>query len=493
MKRLYQTLLLSIVIPLHAYAQMADTTKSYTLDDCIKYALDNTVQMKNMRVDEQIAEAKVKETVGIGLPQISGQVQLMHNQKLQRFFALYSTAQGFGGVDADGNPIVNLPGVEPSDVVALNSPFQLKSMGTATLSATQILFNGSYLVGLKASATYKELAYRNTEQSKITLIQQVMKAYYAVLINTERITLFDNNIARVDSLLRNTSALNKNGFAEEIDVDRTRVTLNNLKTERIKFVNLQELSLQLLKFQMNYPLDQELNVGGDLKSIRVDENVLNEYESGWDYKNRIEYKVLQTQRDLQRLDLKNKNAASMPSLVAFGNYGYSTQSPNIGGLFKTETNISDNGMIGPDKWYSYGAFGITLDVPIFNGMQRHYQRQQSKLALMKIENSFTQLRHSIDLSIQQNATSYKNSLESLKAQQENMVLAEKVARVTKIKYEQGVGSNIEVTDAESSLREAQVNYYNALFDAIVSKIDLDQAYSRIDPTQYTSTTTSTTK
>ncbi len=272
MKRLYQTLLLSIVIPLHTYAQTADTTRRYTLDDCIKYALENTIAIKNMRVDEQIAEAKVKETVGIGLPQISGQVQLMHNQKLQRFFALYSTAQSFGGYDDNGKPIIDLPGVDPNDVVALNSPFQLKSSGTAALNVSQILFNGSYLVGLKASSTYKELAYRNTEASKIDVIQSVMKAYYAVLINNERILLFDDNIARVDSLLRNTTAMNANGFAEAIDVDRTKVTRNNLITERIKFINLQEISLQLLKFQMNYPLDQPLNIEGDLKSLRVDEN-----------------------------------------------------------------------------------------------------------------------------------------------------------------------------------------------------------------------------
>lgn len=484
MKRLYQTLLLSIVIPLQTYAQTADTTRRYTLDDCIKYALENTVAIKNMRVDEQIAEAKVKETVGIGLPQISGQVQLMHNQKLQRFFGTVETLGGFGY----GDMVAGLPS---NNVVAANSPFQLKSNGTAAITANQILFNGSYLVGLKASSTYKELAYRNTEASKIDVIQSVMKAYYAVLINNERILLFDDNIARVDSLLRNTSAMNANGFAEAIDVDRTKVTRNNLVTERIKFINLQEISLQLLKFQMNYPLDQPLNIEGDLKSLRVDETVINEYQDGWDYKNRIEYRVLETQRDLQRLDIKNKYAASMPTLSAFGTYGYATQSPNIGGLFKTETNLKDNGVLGPDKWYSYGNFGVTLNVPIFTGLQHHHQQQQSKLALIKIENNFTQLRRSIDLSIQQNSVTYKNSLETLKAQQENITLAQNVARVTKIKYEQGVGSNIEVTDAENSLRQAQVNYYNALFDAIVALVDLQKTYSRIDPAQYTTTTTTT--
>ncbi len=289
------------------------------------------------------------------------------------------------------------------------------------------------------------------------------------MVNNERIGLFDNNISRVDSLLTTTTALNKNGFAEAIDVDRIRVTLNNLKSERLKFLNLQSLSVGLLKFQMNYPMDKEIAVTGNLQDMTVNENLFNEYQEGWDYKNRIEYKVLDTQRKLQELDVKNKNSASHPSLTGFWNMGYSTQSPSIGGIFKTNTPISDNGMVGPDKWYSYSLYGVTLNIPLFSGLQRTYQTQQAKLNLLKIENSFISLRQNIDMSIQQNTTVYKNSIETLKSQQENMQLADRVSKITKIKYEQGVGSNIEVIDAESSLREAQVNYYNALFDALTPR------------------------
>lgn len=484
MKRILQTLLLSIVLPLGTYAQATVTPSSFTLDDCIKYALENTIEVKNARVDEQIAQAKVRETTGIGLPQIDGSVSLQHNQKLPRFFANYSTAQGFAGQDENGNPNLDLPGVDGADVVASQNFFQLPSNGSAGLTINQLLFNTSYLIGLKAADTYKDLATKASQQTQIQVIENVTKAYYSVLINNERTALFDNNIARVDSLLRTTRALNQNGFAEAIDVDRIQVTLNNLKSERLKFINLHNLSLGLLKFQMNYPMDKELSVAGSLTTLTVNENLFNEYQEGWDYRNRIEYQVLDTQRKLQELDIKNKHAASLPNLVGFVNLGYSTQSPNVSGLFKTNTNIDDNGVIGPDKWYSYSAFGVSLNIPIFSGLQRTYQVQQSKLSLLKIENSFTSLRQSIDLSIQQNTTVYKNSLETFRSQRENMELADRVARITKIKYEQGVGSNIEVTDAESSLRESQVNFYNALFDAILAKIDLDKAYGKIDPTLY---------
>ncbi|MGC3948629.1 MAG: TolC family protein [Chryseolinea sp.] len=484
MKRLSLFLFAIVMTIGAAIAQQApapQTPTSFTLDDCIRYAMENTIAVKNAHVDEQIAKAKVKETTGIGLPQIDGSVGVTHNNKLPRFFATYATAKGF-------NPNIDL-GLPDDAVVASPNFFQLPSSGNAGLTVNQLLFSTTYLVGLKAADTYKQLAVRAAEQTEISVIENVTKAYYAVLINNERIGLFDNNIARVDSLLRTTSAMNANGFSEAIDVDRIRVTLNNLKSERLIFLNQQSLSIGLLKFQMNYPIEKEIIIKGSLSDLKVDENLFTEYQTGWDYKNRIEYKMLETQRQLRELDVKNYLSRSHPSLVGFWNGGYSTQSPTVGGVFKTNTAISDNGLVGPDKWYPYSTFGVSLNVPIFSGLQRTYQTQQARLELLKVENQFVSLRESIDLSIQQNTLMYKNALETFRSQRENMELADRVAKITKIKYEQGVGSNIEVVDAENSLRQAQVNYYNALFDAIVSKTDLDIAYAKVDPTKYQSQTT----
>lgn len=460
------------------------TPSSFTLDECIQYSMEHTVDARNARIDERIAESKVKETIGIGLPQIDGNVNVTHNSQLPRFFATYQTAQGFSGNDTNGNPNLDIPGLASTDIVASQNFFQLKNSGDAGLKVNQLIFNGSYLVGLKASSTYKELAYKNTEQTEIQIIENVTKAYYAVLVSNERIDLFDNNISRVDSLLKNTRAMNENGFAEAIDVDRTQVTLNNLKSERLKFINLQTLSLGLLKFQMNYPMEMPLDVKGSLDDLKVNENLFNEYQEGWDYKNRVEFKILDAQKRLQELEVKNKFSTSVPNLNAFANLGYSTQSGSFGGLFSTESSFTPIGGVDTDKWYSYSSVGLSLNVPIFSGLQRSNQVQQAKLELLKIQNSAISLQQSIALSIDQNTVQYKNALETLSSQQENMELASRVARVTKIKYEQGVGSNIEVVDAESSLRESQVNYYDALYEAIVSKIDLDKAYAKIDPTKY---------
>lgn len=472
MKSLVPLLLLGLAVTVEAQQQNPEPAR-FTLEECIQYALDNAVSIKNAAIDEEIADARVKETRGIGLPQIDGTVSLQHNHKLSPFFARAEVAEQLGGVD--------LNGLDPADVIAAPNFFQLPSNGNASISVNQILFNGSYLVGLRAANAYRELSKRSARQTKEEVIEQVSKAYYTVLINQDRLTLLDNNISRVDSLLKTTEAMYKNGFAESIDVDRVRVTLNNLVTERDKFNNLQELSLQLLKFQMNYPMARPLAVEGDIASLQVDETVLQEYALNWDYTARSDYQLLEANRDLQQLDVRNKIAAGLPSLVAFATAGYSTQSPNIGGLFVTNTNLEESDLIGPDKWYDYSFFGVSLNVPIFSGLQRSYRVQQAKLNLMKIENSFSSLKQAIDLEVKQAATSYLNAIKTLESQRENSELAERVARVTKIKFEQGVGSNLEVIDAESALKEAQTNYYNALYDALLAKIDLDKAYGKLAP------------
>lgn len=473
MKPVKYLLLIMLIVPLSMRAQSEQNSQGFTLEQCIQYALDNSINIKNAVVDERIANARVKETRGIGLPQIDGSVSVQHNKTLPRFFATAAVAESFSGVD--------MGGLEPDDVVAAPNFFQLPSSGNAALSVNQILFNGSYLIGLKAASAYRELSIRSTRQTKEQAVQQVTKAFYGVLINKDRMNLFDNNIARVDSLLKTTKALNENGFAEGIDVDRIQVTLNNLLAERDKFYNLQELAIQLLKFQMNYPMNESLDVAGDIASLQIDENLLKNYELDWDYTERTDYALLEANRNLQSLDVRNKFSTALPSLTAFANLGYSTQSPNIGGLFKTNTHVEDNGMVGPDKWYPFSTFGVSLSVPIFSGLQRSYRLQQARLNLMKIENSFSALKSAIDLEVKQAAISYLNAIKSLKSQRANTALAENIARITKIKYEEGVGSNLEVVEAEASLKESQVNYYNALYDALISKVDLDKAYGKLVP------------
>ncbi len=478
MKRFYRFLTFSLFWLPIAVAQAQEEPTSFTLEQAIDYALKNSISLQNATIDQQIASAKVKETIGLGLPQVSGSATVQHNEQLRRFFGRYSTTPG----SFSFFPVT--PGANDGDVLAAQNFFQLKSSGDVGLNINQLIFSGSYFVGLQASNTYKELSVKTANQTKEQVIEQVTKAYYNVLINEERAALFDNNIARIDSLLKSTRALNKNGFAEDIDVDRVQVAYNNIRSERDKFVNLKKLGLELLKFQMSYPVAQPITVTGKIEDVQVSVET-NQYLQNWDYKTRSDYQVLETNYKLQKLNIKNLYAGSLPTISAFANLGYFTQSNDIGGIFKTNTGISDNGQLGPDKWYGYSLFGVSMSMNIFTGFQRHFKVQQEKLTLQKVDNGFKTLQQAINLETKQASINFDNAIATLASQKENMELATKVAKVTKIKYEQGVGSNLEVVDAENSLRTAQTNYYNALFDAIVAKVDIDKAFGKILTNQNT--------
>src|SRR5690606_38641061 len=184
----------------------SETGQTFSLEQSIAFALENNILMKNAELDERIADGRVKETRGIGLPQIDASVALRHNQKLQRFFASKQTSFAFSGLPEEQYDTY-LPGLADDDVVAAPNFFRLKSSGDAGVTINQLIFNSSYLVGLQAANAYRDLAIKTTDQTREELVQQVAKAYYTCVINKDRITLFNTNIARVDSLLRTTTAL----------------------------------------------------------------------------------------------------------------------------------------------------------------------------------------------------------------------------------------------------------------------------------------------
>ncbi|MBX2957289.1 MAG: TolC family protein [Cyclobacteriaceae bacterium] len=464
----YSITILLLSISLAAYTQ--GNTQVFTLEKCVEYALQNSIAVQNAVLDEKIATARIKETVGIGLPQVDGTVSLDHNEQLRRFFSIYDPNSIFLGGQI-------IPGANVGDVIAAQNFFQLKSSADAGVRVNQLIFNGSYLVGLQAANAYKDLAIKSSLQTREDVVATVTKAYYAVLVNRERIKSFDTNIARVDSLLKETRLMYENGFVEAIDVDRIQVSLTNLTTERINFVRLQEIIVERLKFLINYPMSQPLEISGQLSEADLAFD-LEGYLANWNYKDRPDYQVLEANKKLQSLNVRNNVALGMPVLSAYANLGYATQSPNIGGLFNTNSGFRDNGIVGPDKWYSYSSYGLSLRVPVFSGLQRSYKVQQEKLALQKIENGERQLKSNIDFEIKQALNNYSSNVETLKAQQQNSALAARVASVTKIKYTEGVGSNFEVVEAETTLRESQVNYYNALFDALIAKVDLEKAFGK---------------
>ncbi|MEO5571239.1 MAG: TolC family protein [Bacteroidia bacterium] len=411
---------------------------SFSVEQAIEYGIQNKQTVLNAAVDQEIAQKKVNELKGIGLPQINGFVDA------KKFFDIPTQvvpASAFGGPEG------------------LTQAFQfgLAYNASAGVDASQLLFDGTYIVGLQASKTYVELSEKTYQQSKIETAEMVSKAYYNVLVSTERMEFLDANIARIKKLMDDTKAFYDNGFVEKIDVDRVQVTYNNLTNETERAKKNIELSKLLLKFQMGMDLKTDLTLTDNLKNIKFEEAM--PADEPVDYTKRIEYSILQTNQHLQELDLKKNRFQYLPSLYAYADlstYAY---------RYDFDFFDSDKG------WYPTSFFGAKMSIPVFDGMQRRSRIAQAKLELKKTESNFKLLEQSISLETESSKIKLQNNIASLITQGKNRDLAEEVSRVSKIKYDQGVGSNLEVVTAETDYKEAVNNYYLAMYEAIVAKID----------------------
>ncbi|CCH56627.1 outer membrane efflux protein [Fibrisoma limi BUZ 3] len=429
----------------------AGNGKRFTLQEAIDFAIETNVNVRNGKLDAVSAEARIREIKASALPQIAGSASLTDNLIIQRAFL----------------PAVFFDQNAPPDAPAIPVQFGVNYSGNATINLNQVIYSASLNVGLRAAATYRELAQRNLQATKVTVAEQVAKAYYSVLVALERAKLLDYNINRIDTLLIETRALNNQGFVEKLDVQRLEVQANNLKAERQNVQNLIELSYALLKFQMGLGVNDEITLAEQLQDRAVDDlRPLISPDPTFQYSSRIEYSTLETQIKLAEQDIEVTQKGYFPTLAAFANYGYNTGRNKIDQLVTT-------------PWFNFSTLGISLQVPIFDGFLKKNQIAQKRITLQKAQNSGELLRNSIDLQIRQASITLRNGLQTLQTQQRNRDLAEEIVRVTRIKYKEGVGSSIEVLNAEASLREAQTNYFASLYDFLIAKVDQDKSLGRL--------------
>lgn len=440
----WTTLLLLFLLPAGVcFAQQKkDSIYHFSVKQSIDYALAHQGNVINARYEVDKASAKVKETVGIGLPQISGTVNI------QDFLQIPTTLipdQFFGGPAGQFTPV----------------KFGTQFNTTGELDASQLIFDGTYIVGLEASKTYKQLSQKSLVQTSIQTISAVTKAYYTVLVNHWKLQMVNADVQRLKALMDQSQVMYEKGFAEKIDWERIKVSYNNLKTQEKTIGKLINLSYDLLKFQMGMPFNDSLSLSDSLKTIPLSPEV--EKDTAFRPENRIEYSLAQTNLMASELMLRRDHYAYMPSLAAYA----SLSRQALGNQFEIFS--------ASQVWYPTSLIGLKLSVPIFDGLQKAYRSQEDKIGVLEGMNTLNTLRQSIYLDIANSTTNLENAISDLRNQQENMDLAQNVESVTKIKYQAGTGSNIEVIDAETSLTEAETNYYNALFNALVARVDYEQA------------------
>jgi outer membrane protein len=442
----------------------AQNTQPLSLQQCIDYAIVHHPSIKNLKFEEELQDLKNKEITGLTRPQVSATAGITAMVIVPKS---RSDASAFGGAFGslpfliDSPKAAELAKLPPARYSTLK--FGLPFNASTTVTATQILYDPSIVVALEARQGIMDLMRINTQIGTEGIRYNVAKAYYNTLTAERRTKSLEDNIKLVNDFYILTDKLYKEGFAEKIDAERLLVQKNNLDVEKNKIQNLIQISYQLLKFQMGMPLDQQVLLTDTINIQEIDQAALTEEV---DFRNRTEMQQLSLATKMQQLDLIRHEKSYLPSVIAFGNAGLASSTKSIGDLF------------------TYGYFpssmvGVNASIPIYDGHQRKMRVQQAKVKLAQLENTKTTAQNGIALETANAKTQLRNNIISYQNQTKNIALAQKILNTVQKKYKEGLGSAIEVIQAQTALKDAQTNYDAALFELTSSYIDLQKALGKL--------------
>tara|TARA_B110000240_G_scaffold67457_1_gene76865 strand:- start:331 stop:1647 length:1317 start_codon:yes stop_codon:yes gene_type:complete len=412
---------------------------SLSLDQALDMALQKNTTMLNAALDIDYAETQVNEIKAQGLPQVNGSADFSHTFKI---------------------PTQIIPGDfvgQPGTTIAtqFGVPFNVN----VGVGASQLLFDGTFFLGLKAASEFVNISKLSASASEIDIKEGVTKAYYMALISQQNIGQLNTSLANIKKLQSETEQLYKAGFAEKLDVDRLTLSVSNLEININKLQNQAKLAKQLLLNTIGVDVNQELTLTSKIPG----EPTSDSYAAVFNPDNRIEIKLIDQQQELNQLNLKRYKMGYFPSL--YGNFSYGSSTFASDGKF---------GELG-DDWYGNGRYAVSLNVPIFDGLYKKAKADQAKIDIKKTENTKQQALLGMNLQVSQAKTNYLNALKTIELQKKSQDLAESIFNTTKIKFTEGIGSSFEMINAESELTQANTNYLNALYELNIARIDLNKA------------------
>jgi outer membrane protein len=437
----FRLLVLCTLISVSGRAQSA-----FTLQQAIDYALKNGYSVQNAATDIEIARKRVAEIRGIGIPQLSAE------GGYQNFLQVPVSV-----IEANAfNPLA-----PPGEFLRL--PFGVQHNLSIGYTASWLAFSGEYLVGLQASKAYVDVSKTSLRKSEIEVKESVTRAYNTVLILYENKRILNENIASLDNSINQTSAFFNEGFVEELDVDRLKLLRKNLSTTLATLEQQTLLAEKLLKFNMGFDVNTAITLSDSMKDLVAAAALGVDAEPKFDVRNNIDYLLLDKGLSMQKLELKRQKANYLPTLSTYYTWKENRITNDFDLLFDPLFRVPGGTILG-----------VNLNVPIFKGLSQRAKVQQAKLNIAKTEITQKQATQGLELQAAQSFTGYRAALDNYKNSQEAVTLAEKIRDRSRIKYKEGVGSSIELLQAENDLLSAQSAYINAVQQLLDARVTLDK-------------------
>ena len=431
-----------LVISLVLYSLFLKSQDSFTLNEAVEFGLINNSIAKNATNDVKIANAKKWETIATGLPQINSFIE--YNNNIKQPISLVP-AEFFGG--------------NPGEFSELS--FGTKQTIDGSVTLTQLLFDGSYSVGLSSIKLYMDIAYKAKIKTDLEVKKSIISAYSNALVSEERVKILEKNLNNVKSNLDEIEKIYQSGSTEIENVEQLKITYVSIKNSLDYSYKLNKTSLNLLKLIIGYDIDKEIILSNSLQDLTLKSILEKKSIENFEIDKNIDYLLALNNTKSQKTLLTLEKSKALPTLRAFIKGGYDGNNDSFR-FFKSD-----------QKWYGYSIAGVSMSVPIFSSLRKSAKTQQARIEFEKSKIDLSESKKRIIIELDNAESEYQYAVSSYNSNVENVKLAEKIERKNQIKFIEGLISGLDLRQAQIQLYSIQNQLIQSMLEVINKKTNLE--------------------
>ena len=453
----------TLVFSLTGYAQVTELTLS--LEQAINIALEKSYNIKAAKNTVSSAKETVWETTATGLPQIDATinyqnfikqpVSLLPAAAFDNTSSVVETVEDYFGIQANRDPAA------PEGFIPV--VFGTQQNINASVTLTQLLFDGSYLVGLQASRAYLKISEQANEKTELLTREAVINAYGTVLVTEKSVDILKGNLKILEKNLNDAKKIYENGFNEQEDVEQLEITYGTLKNQLSNMERMKEIAYQMLNLSLGTSIDTSLTLTDSLDSLAETHINLELISQPFNLSNHIDLKIAENDRESKRLLMQLEKSKALPSLSAFVNYGKQAFSDTFT-FFR-----------GNQQWFDSSLMGVSLNVPIFSSLGRKAKTAQARIALETADVRLEETKQRLSLLAKKAKNEYQLSIENYTTAKRNVELSERIEKKQRIKFFEGISSSFDLLQAQNQLYTQQQNYVQSMLEVIAKKAALEIA------------------
>ena len=430
------------IIFIGIFANAQNFPNSLTLDEAIEYGINNNFSVKNANREIEKAQKDRWSTIAIGLPQIYAEVNY---QNFLEMPVSLVPAEFFGGQSGEFAEI----------------SFGTKQKVVGSVRMDQLIFDGSYIVGLEASKIFLKISENIYEKTTLETKKIIVNNYAAALLAGENVKLLNKNKKNLEENVSEIHQLFKNGFVEEESVEQIQLTLANINTQLKYAANLSKIIHEMLKFNLGIPVEKKVVLSSQISEIIDESNLIFKNQNNFNISNNIDIKIAENNFLSESLLYKYEKSKFLPSLKAFINGSY------------TGNNEKFDFAKNNQKWFGSSLFGLSLDIPLFSSFSKKVNSQKAKISMQQAETKLNETQYRIRMEIETALNDYQLAIENYFTEKENLGLAERIENKNQVKYFEGMAGSFELRQAQLQLYSSQSKYLSSIQNLIERKINLE--------------------